>query len=172
MFVYCTTLYYFVSYDKLTPFLEFVFSALGLYTQVVIGSYVSTCLLASYRWGYASTDLSRDLGLSSCSTRHRQLWLYIVKFNLDGSVNIFEARLFAKGFSWTYDVDYFETISSMSYLNSIYILFSLAVNWNDPCQKCFPLLWSTKGSLCGATSGVCCSKREYSLQTYENYLWT
>ena len=40
----------------------------------------------------------------------------------------YKARLVAKGYTRTYGVDYFETFSPVARLNSIRIIFSLAVN--------------------------------------------
>ena len=53
--------------------------------------------------------------------------LYL-KYRLDGSVDRYKARLVVKGYTQTYDVDYFETFSSVARLNSIRILFSVAVD--------------------------------------------
>lgn len=41
---------------------------------------------------------------------------------------ICKARLIVKRFSSTYDIDYFETFSPVTRLNSICILFSLIIN--------------------------------------------
>ena len=45
-----------------------------------------------------------------------------------GSVDQYKARLVAKGYTQIYDVDYFETISTVARLNSIKIVFSVDVN--------------------------------------------
>jgi len=55
-------------------------------------------------------------------------WVYTMKYRPDGSVDRYKARLVAKGYIQTYDVDYFETFSTVARLNSIQILFSVAVN--------------------------------------------
>ena len=39
-----------------------------------------------------------------------------------------KARLVAKGYTQTYEIDYFETFSPISRMNSIRILFSIVVN--------------------------------------------
>jgi len=57
--------------------------------------------------------------------------LYL-KYRLDGSVDRYKARLVVKGYTQTYDVDYFETFSPVTRLNSIRILFSVAVNMEWP----------------------------------------
>ena len=46
----------------------------------------------------------------------------------DGIVDRYKPRLVARGFTLTYGVDYLETFSPVARLNSIYVLFSLAVN--------------------------------------------
>jgi len=43
-------------------------------------------------------------------------------------VDIYKARLVAKGCTQTYDIDYFEIFSPVVKMNSIRILFSIAVN--------------------------------------------
>jgi len=43
-----------------------------------------------------------------------------------------KARLVAKGYTQTYDIDYFETFSPAARINSIRILFSIAVNLSWP----------------------------------------
>ncbi|KAL0307734.1 UNVERIFIED_CONTAM: Retrovirus-related Pol polyprotein from transposon RE1 [Sesamum angustifolium] len=48
----------------------------------------------------------------------------------DGTLERYKARLVAKVFTQTYRVDYFETFSPVSRLNSIRVLFSLEVNLN------------------------------------------
>jgi len=80
-------------------------------------------------------------------------------------VDRYKARLVAKKYTQTYGVDYFETFSPVARLNSIRILFSVAVNMEWPL---FQLdvkntsLWGLEGaSLYGATSRVYCSGGEY-----------
>ena len=55
-------------------------------------------------------------------------WIFTLKYNPDGTINRHKARLVARGFSQTYGVDYKETFSPVVRLNSVRILFSLAVN--------------------------------------------
>ncbi|KAL0363865.1 UNVERIFIED_CONTAM: Retrovirus-related Pol polyprotein from transposon RE2 [Sesamum angustifolium] len=53
----------------------------------------------------------------------------------DGTLERYKACLVAKGFTQTYGVDYFETFSPVASLNSIRVLFSLAVNLNWPMYQ-------------------------------------
>ena len=55
-------------------------------------------------------------------------WVFTLKYRPDGSVDRYKARLVAKGYTQTYGIDYFETFSSVIRINSIMILFSIAVN--------------------------------------------
>ena len=50
-------------------------------------------------------------------------WVYTLKYRPDGSVNRYKVRLVAKRYTQTYGVDYFETFSPVTRLNSIQILF-------------------------------------------------
>ena len=55
-------------------------------------------------------------------------WVYTFKYRPDGSVDRYKAKLVAKDYTQTYDVHYFETFSPVARLNSIRILFSIAVD--------------------------------------------
>ncbi|RVX00496.1 Retrovirus-related Pol polyprotein from transposon TNT 1-94 [Vitis vinifera] len=59
-------------------------------------------------------------------------WIFTVKHNPDGNINKFKARLVAKGFTQSYDINYEETFAPIAKLNSIRVLFLVAVNldWN------------------------------------------
>ncbi|KAK4386010.1 Retrovirus-related Pol polyprotein from transposon RE2 [Sesamum angolense] len=62
-------------------------------------------------------------------------WVFTLKFRADGTLERYKARLVAKGFTRTYGVDYFETFSPVARLNSIRVLFSLAVNFSWPMYQ-------------------------------------
>ena len=55
-------------------------------------------------------------------------WVFIMKFNADGSTNRYKARLVAKGFTQTYGVDYQENFALVAKLNTIRVLLSLTSN--------------------------------------------
>ena len=55
-------------------------------------------------------------------------WVFTLKYRPDGSVNRYKAKLMAKWYIHTYGIDYFETFSPIVRMNSIRILFSIAVN--------------------------------------------
>ena len=55
-------------------------------------------------------------------------WVYSLKYNPDGSIARYKARLVARGFSQAYGIDYTETFSPVPRLSSIHILFSVALN--------------------------------------------
>lgn len=54
-------------------------------------------------------------------------WVSVVKYRLDGSIEMYKVRLVAKGFIPTYVIDYQETFSLVAKLNTICVL-SLATN--------------------------------------------
>ncbi|KAL0309234.1 UNVERIFIED_CONTAM: Retrovirus-related Pol polyprotein from transposon RE2 [Sesamum radiatum] len=62
-------------------------------------------------------------------------WVFTLKFRANGTIERYKAHLVAKGFTQTYGVDYFETFSPVARLNSIRVLFSLAVNLNWPMYQ-------------------------------------
>ncbi|KAG6422620.1 hypothetical protein SASPL_119199 [Salvia splendens] len=62
-------------------------------------------------------------------------WVFIIKCLADGSINLYKARLVAKGYTQTYGIDYFETFSPTTRMNSIRILFSLAINLSWPMYQ-------------------------------------
>ena len=61
--------------------------------------------------------------------------IYTIKYKADGSIDKYKARLVARGFTQTYGIDYTETFSPVTRLNSIRVILSLAINnpW-DLCQ--------------------------------------
>lgn len=55
-------------------------------------------------------------------------WIYTVKYLLDGFVERLKGCLVAKGYIQIYGVDYLETFSPVSRLNSVQILRSVSVS--------------------------------------------
>ena len=55
-------------------------------------------------------------------------WVFTLKYRLDGFVDRYKARLVAKGYTQAYSIVYFETFSPVVRINSIKILFSIAIN--------------------------------------------
>jgi len=55
-------------------------------------------------------------------------WVYTLKYHPNDSVDQYKAKLVAKSYTQTYGVDYFETYSPLAQLNSMHILFFVAVN--------------------------------------------
>jgi Reverse transcriptase (RNA-dependent DNA polymerase) len=66
-------------------------------------------------------DLPKDQKAVKCK------WVYCIKFGADGKPNRFKARLVAKGFTQILGLDYDETFSLVTCLDSIWILLALAM---------------------------------------------
>jgi len=60
------------------------------------------------------------------------LWVFTLKYHPDGSVDRYKVMLVAKGYTQIYGIDYFEMFSSVARMNSIRIMFSVAVNLSWP----------------------------------------
>ena len=63
-----------------------------------------------------------DANVVSCK------WVYSLKYNPDGSIARYKARLVARDFSQAYGLDYHETFSPVARLSSIRVLFSIALD--------------------------------------------
>jgi Reverse transcriptase (RNA-dependent DNA polymerase) len=56
--------------------------------------------------------------------------VYKLKHNSDGTIERYKSRLVAKGYIQIYDIDYQEIFAPVVKINTIRILFSIAVNQN------------------------------------------
>ena len=62
-------------------------------------------------------------------------WVYSLKYDPDGSIARYKARLVARGFSQAYGLDYHETFSPVARLSSILVLFSIALDQSWPLHQ-------------------------------------
>lgn len=62
-------------------------------------------------------------------------WVYTVKYKADRNIERYKARLVARGYTQTYGIDYSETFSPVAQLDTIRVLFSVAVTQSWPLQQ-------------------------------------
>ena len=62
-------------------------------------------------------------------------WVFKRKTDMDGNVHTFKARLVAKGFKQTHGIDYDETFSPVTMLESIRILLAIAAYYDYEIWK-------------------------------------
>ena len=72
-------------------------------------------------------------------------WVFSIKYKVNGTIYCYKARLIAKGYTQSYDINYQNTFSSMAKLNPIRVLLSITTNLDWPislvrCKK-FISLW-------------------------------
>jgi Reverse transcriptase (RNA-dependent DNA polymerase) len=56
--------------------------------------------------------------------------VYKLKYNSDGTIERYKAKLVAKCYTQTYGIDYQETFTPVAKINTVRFLFSIAVNQN------------------------------------------
>ena len=57
-------------------------------------------------------------------------WVFVIKFNPDGSVARLKPRLIAKGYAQTYSIDYSYTFSHVAKLTFVRLFISLAATYD------------------------------------------
>ncbi|CAN1141377.1 Retrovirus-related Pol polyprotein from transposon TNT 1-94 [Linum perenne] len=62
-------------------------------------------------------------------------WIFTPKFNSDGSIERYKARLVARGFTQSFGIDYQETFAPVAKLKTVRILISMAVNEDWPLYQ-------------------------------------
>jgi Reverse transcriptase (RNA-dependent DNA polymerase) len=55
-------------------------------------------------------------------------WVFTIKYNVEGKVERYKARLVVKEYTQTYRIDYQEKFSPVAKLNTIRVLLSLVAN--------------------------------------------
>ncbi|RVW95350.1 Copia protein [Vitis vinifera] len=62
-------------------------------------------------------------------------WIFTIKYKANGSVDRYKARLIAKGFTQSHEIEHQETLAPMAKLNTIHVLLSLVVNRDWPLHQ-------------------------------------
>ena len=75
------------------------------------------------------TDLPKGKKTVGCE------WVFTIKYNSNGTLERYKARLVAKGFTQTFGIDYLETFTPVTKLNTVRVLLSLVVNFDWPLQQ-------------------------------------
>ena len=70
------------------------------------------------------SEVPQNMNIIKCK------WVYKIKYNADGSIERYKARICAKGFQQKEGIDYQETFAPVARITSIRVLFALAVRMN------------------------------------------
>ena len=129
-----------VSPARLSPFYQSF--ALAVLTESIPKSYIEALQVPAWKEAmdveYAAfiqrdtwTLVPRPIDANVVSCK----WVYSLKYNPDGSIARYKARLVARGFSQAYGLDYHETFSLVARLSSIRVLFSIALDLSWPLHQ-------------------------------------
>ena len=129
-----------VSPARLSP--SYQSFALAVLTESIPKSYIEALQVPAWKAAmdveYAAfiqretwTLVSRPIDANVVSCK----WVYSLKYNPDGSIARYKARLVARGFSQAYGLDYHETFSPVARLSSIRVLFSIALDQSWPLHQ-------------------------------------
>ena len=130
----------YVSYNKLSPtFLAFT----SQLSSVEIPKNVQEALRVP-EWKKAIEEEMRALeknrtwettGLPKGKKTVGCKWIFIIKYNSNGTLEWYKARLVTKGFTQTFGIYYLETFAPMAKLNIVRVLLSMKVNLDWPLQQ-------------------------------------
>ena len=56
-------------------------------------------------------------------------WVFILKYNANGTLEWYKAKLVAKGYTQMYGIDYLESFAPMAKMNTMHILLALAAHY-------------------------------------------
>jgi hypothetical protein len=86
-------------------------------------------------------------------------WVYKIKHNANGSVNIYKTKLVTKGYAQTYGIDYEETYSLVAKMTTVRTIIAMVaarmVFLSIGCKKYFSSWKFTKRNVHGTTTRLC-----------------